>query len=50
MFNLILDWLQISDLHVSDDVLALICSMGGFMILGFLLDFFKMLYYSIVRR
>lgn len=50
MYNIIMDWLSISDLHVSDDIVALIVSVLSLAILLFLLDFLKMIYYTVSKR
>lgn len=50
MYNIILDWLGISGLNVSSDILCLIVCIVSFIFLEFVLDIFKMIYYSISKR
>lgn len=49
MFSIIFDWLDIS-LELSPDCQAVICAIFSMFILQFLLDFLKMIYYTVSRR
>lgn len=50
MYSYIIDWLGITDLPISDDLKVLVTSFAAYFILSFLLDVFKMLYYTITQR
>lgn len=50
MYNFIFDWLSFDGLILSDDIQALISCVFSLVILSFLLDIFKIIYYSIIGR
>lgn len=50
MYSLFMNWIDLSTLNVSDDLIFIFVSVASIFILSFLLDFFRFLFYYITER
>lgn len=50
MFEIFVDWLGISSLNISNDLLFIFCAAASLFVLSFIFDFFRFLMYFISGR